>query len=182
MNADTRRYPDDTDALGRLGVFLLRYGLVVIFLWFGILKFTAYEAEGVAPLAMNSPLLAWALAALGTQGFAMALGVIEISVGLLIATRPFSPTLSGVGSIGGIVTFVITLTLLLSTPGVVEEGMSFPFLSVKPGQFLLKDLVLLAASVWTAGEAFRAARLSHATPMPVRPARAPSAASAPFRN
>lgn len=158
MNVNTSATADAPDQLNQIGVFMLRWSLVVIFLMFGLFKFTTYEAEGVAPLAMNSPVLSWAIAALGTKGFAMTLGVIEISVGLLIAARPWSAKLSGIGSVGAIITFLITLTLLFSTPGVIQEGQSFPFLSVTPGQFLLKDLVLLAASIWTAAEAFRGAR------------------------
>ena len=34
----------------------------------------------------------------------------------------------------------------------------FPALSIIPGQFLLKDVVLLGAAVWSAGDALRAAR------------------------
>ena len=34
---------------------LLRWALVVIFLWFGGMKFTAYEAEGIAPFIAHSP-------------------------------------------------------------------------------------------------------------------------------
>jgi len=33
------------------------------------------------------------------------------------------------------------------SPGVVPEGASFPILSGMPGEFLLKDIVLLAASI-----------------------------------
>ena len=144
--------------LERYGSTALRGSLVLIFLWFGLLKFTAYEAEGIAPLAMNSPLLSWAYQLLGQRGFAMGLGVVELAIGVLIALRPFSARLSGIGSLGGVITFVITLTLLLSTPGVWQEGYGFPFLSGKVGQFLIKDVVLLAASLWTAGEAFAAMR------------------------
>ena len=131
-------------------------GLVVIFLWFGALKFTSFEAEGIAPFGMNSPLLSWAFQLLGQQGFAMALGVIELAIGVLIALRTISAKLSFIGSIGAIICFAITLSLLLSTPGVWQEGYGFPFLSGKIGQFLIKDLVLLGASIWTAGEAQRA--------------------------
>jgi uncharacterized membrane protein YkgB len=43
---------------------------------------------------------------------------------------------------------------MLSTPPVWESSLGgFPALSVAPGQFLLKDLVLLGASIWTLGEA-----------------------------
>ncbi len=34
----------------------------------------------------------------------------------------------------------------------------FPVLSVLPGQFLLKDLVLIGASLWTLGDSLGAAR------------------------
>jgi hypothetical protein len=43
---------------------------------------------------------------------------------------------------------VRTLTFFLSTPGVAEATAgAFPAISAAPGQFLLKDLVLLAASL-----------------------------------
>ena len=60
---------------------LLRYGLALIFLWIGAMKFTAYEAQGIRPLAENSPLMRWLLAALGVQAFSNLLGVIEIATG-----------------------------------------------------------------------------------------------------
>ncbi len=144
--------------LETLGARVLRYGLVVVLLWVGALKFTAYEAEGVHKFASHSPLLSWADQLLGMRGFSMLLGVIEISLGLLIATRPTRPKLSAAGSMGAIVMFVITLSFLLTTPGVWQPGYGFPALSPTPGQFLAKDLVLLGAAIWTAGEALRAAR------------------------
>ncbi|MBI4002084.1 MAG: DUF417 family protein [Nitrospira defluvii] len=43
---------------------------------------------------------------------------------------------------------------MLSTPPVWEGSLGgFPALSVAPGQFLLKDLGLLGAAIWTLGEA-----------------------------
>ena len=53
---------------------------------------------------------------------------------------------------GAIIMFLITLTFVLTTP-----GYGFPFPSPMSGQFLLKDLMLLGAAIWTAGEALRAA-------------------------
>ena len=38
---------------------LLRWTLVIVFLWFGGMKFTAYEAEGIAPFISNSPIMSW---------------------------------------------------------------------------------------------------------------------------
>lgn len=145
-----------TKILLDFGTFFIRYGLVVILIWIGMLKFTQYEAEGIRPLAEHSPFFSWAFAFMSTQAFSNLLGVIEIATGILIALRPISPKLSAVGSFAGIFTFLVTLTFIVSTPGVVEGGWSFPFISALPGQFLIKDLVLLGASLWTAGEALEA--------------------------
>ena len=58
-----------------------------------------------------------------------------------------------------IIMFLITLSFVLTTPGVWQPGYGFPFLAPNPGQFLAKDLLLLGAAVWTAGEALMAADL-----------------------
>jgi len=142
----------DHDALERLGGWALTGALAIIFLWFGFLKFTDYEASGVAGFIINSPLLAWVHGAFGTGGGARFLGIFEILTGLLIAGRLISPRLSAIGGAMGLVTFFTTLTLMLSTPGVIQHGHSGPFfLSAVPGQFLLKDLGLFAACLWILG-------------------------------
>jgi len=144
--------------LMQAGQFVMRYGLAVVFVWIGLLKFTAYEAKGIEGLVANSPIWAWAYQSMGLQSLSNLIGVIEISIGLLIASRAFWPKASAIGSIGAAITFLITLSFLLTTPGVWEAGYGFPFPSGMPGQFLLKDLVLLGVSVWTAGEALLASR------------------------
>ncbi len=141
-----------------VGGKMLRYGLVIILLWVGALKFTAYEAEGIQGLVANSPLLSWAYSIFSVRTFAMQLGVVEIALGLMIAMRPFAPLVSAVGSLGAIVMFLITLSFVFSTPGVWQPGYGFPFPSPMPGQFLAKDVALLAIAIWTAGEALCAAR------------------------
>lgn len=142
---------DAHGGIERLGGWAITIALAIIFLWFGFLKFTDYEASGVAGLIMNSPLIAWLHGAFGTGGGARFLGVFEILTGLLIAARIISPRLSAIGGAMGVFTFLITLTLLLSTPGVVQPGYSGLALSPMPGQFLLKDLGLLAACFWILG-------------------------------
>ena len=143
--------------LKQVGRTIFRYGLAAIFLWIGLLKFTAYEAKNIEPLVMHSPIFSWLVPMLGLQGLSNLIGVIEISIGALIATRAFWPRASAIGSLGAVLTFVITLSFLLTTPGVWEPGYGFGFLSGMPGQFLAKDLVLLGVSIWCAGEAWRAA-------------------------
>ena len=135
-----------------LGVNVSRYGLVVTLLLIGVLKFTASEAQGIQPLVANSPLMFWLYRILSVQGVSNLIGVIEIAVALLIALRPFSAKLSFIGSIGAIITFLLTVSFLFSTPGAFHFSHGFPVLG-NAGQFLVKDLVLLGASVWTAAEA-----------------------------
>jgi uncharacterized membrane protein YkgB len=144
--------------LENFGIKIIRYGLAIVLIWIGILKFTSYEAAGIKPLVDNSPLLSWTYGLFGVEGFAKVLGIIEIGLGVLICCRPFSSKISAIGSIGAIFTFIITITFLLSTPGIIQPGYSFPFISPMPGQFLIKDFVLLGASVWTAGEALNASK------------------------
>ena len=151
----------NTDGLGltleNVGTNVLRYGLVIILLWVGLLKFTAYEAEGIQGLVANSPLMSWMLGIMSIYAISSLLGVVEIVLGIMIAMRSFAPNISAIGSIGAIIMFLITLSFTLTTPGVWQAGYGFPFPSPMPGQFLAKDIILLGAAIWTAGEAWRAA-------------------------
>ncbi len=146
---------DLIEALGRHGV---RYGLVLVLLWIGGMKFTAYEAEGISGFVSNSPLMFWAYHLFSKGQLSAILGAVELLTALLIALRPFSARLSAVGSALAVGMFLTTLTFLFSTPGVIETSLGFPALSVVPGQFLIKDVVLLGAALWTAGEALQAVR------------------------
>ncbi len=145
--------------LENVGAHIIHYGLVIILLTVGALKFTAYEAEGIQGLVANSPLMSWAYSVFSVRSYSALLGVIEIALGLMIATRPFAPKISAIGSIGAVIMFLTTLSFLLTTPGVWQAGYGFPFPSPMPGQFLVKDIMLLGAAIWTAGEALRAANL-----------------------
>lgn len=154
----------NTDGLGftmqNIGANVLRYGLVIILLWVGLLKFTAYEAEAIQGLIANSPLMSWMLGIMSVQAISMLIGSVEIILAIMIAMRSFVPKISAFGSIGAIIMFLITLSFALTTPGVWQAGYGFPFPSPMPGQFLAKDLILLGAAIWTAGEAWRASELN----------------------
>ena len=102
--------------------------------------------------------MSWVYQVFSTRQFGVVLGVSELLIAALIAVRPLSPKVSAVGSALAAGMFLTTLSFLLSTPGVVEPSLGFPALSVLPGQFLIKDFVLLGAAVWATGEALRAAR------------------------
>jgi uncharacterized membrane protein YkgB len=136
---------------------MARYGLAIAMLWIGGMKFTAYEAEGIRPLVANSPLMGWAYKLMSVEAFSALLGVVEVTTGVLIALRPVWPLGSAVGSGLAVGTFLTTLTFLFTTPGWESSLGGFPALSAMPGQFLLKDLVLLGVAILTAGEALGAA-------------------------
>jgi uncharacterized membrane protein YkgB len=140
-----------------VGRELARYGLVVVVGWIGLMKFTAYEAEGISTYVANSPLMSWVYGFMSHRGFSAVLGVVELSVAILIAARWFSPRASVVGSVLAVGMFLTTLSFLATTPGVWEPSAGgFPALSGFPGQFLIKDLALLGISLWSLGESWRA--------------------------
>ncbi|BBU30744.1 membrane protein [Burkholderia sp. THE68] len=126
---------------------LLRWSLVIVFMWFGGMKFTSYEAHGIAPFIANSPIMSWLHAAFGIQGASYVIGTLELSTAVALAAGAFVPVLSALGAAMSAMTYLITLTFFVTTPGVAEATAGgFPAISALPGQFLLKDLVLLAAS------------------------------------
>src|SRR5438552_10001861 len=138
------------------GRALARYGLVVVVAWIGLMKFTAYEAEGSRPFVANSPLLSWVYGLMSVRDFSAVLGVVEVTIALLIAARPFWPRASALGSALAVGMFLTTLSFLITTPGVwASSAGGFPALSAFPGQALIKDLALLGISLWTLGEAWQ---------------------------
>ena len=151
---EKRAMSSQAEAVGRE---LTRYGLVVVVAWIGLMKFTAYEAEGIRPFVANSPLMSWVYGLMSARGFSAVLGVVEVAMALLIALRPLSPRASALGSALAVGMFLGTLSFLLTTPGVWEPSLGgFPALSAVPGQFLIKDLALLGISLWLLGESWQA--------------------------
>jgi reactive chlorine resistance protein C len=135
----------------KLGAFLIRYGLVLVLGWIGAMKFTAYEAAGIKHLVETSPLMGWMLKILSLQATSNVIGIAELTAALLIAIRPLSGKLSAVGSVLAVFTFLTTLTFLFSLPGWEQSLGGFPALSGSGG-FLLKDVVLLGAALFTLGD------------------------------
>jgi uncharacterized membrane protein YkgB len=150
----SRRGAADRQLQG-IGAIVIRYGLALVLVWVGVIKFSAYEAEAIQPFVANSPFMSWLYDWFSVSTLSALLGVVEISLGLLIATRSFAPRASAAGSIGASFMFIITLSFMLTTPGIWQPGYGFPFLGAGGG-FLVKDVLLLGAAVWTAGEALGA--------------------------
>ena len=137
--------------LGIAGLGVLRYGLVFLLLLFGSFKFFEFEARGIQPLVEHSPFLAWLYPIFGLRGTSGLIGSIEVLSAGLIAIRRWSARLSGFGSLMASGTFLVTLSFLFTTPGALSPA--------HPANgFLLKDVVLLGAALFTAAEALRAWR------------------------
>ena len=143
------------ERIAALGGLLIQYGLVLVLGWIGAMKFTAYEAAAIEPLVAHSPLLSWAYQLLSVQAFSNVLGVTEIAIAVMIALRPLSARVAALGSGLAVMMFLTTLSFLLSTPGWEPSLGGFHALSVVPGQFVLKDVVLLGIAMWLLGETLR---------------------------
>jgi uncharacterized membrane protein YkgB len=111
---------------------ILRWVMVLIFISFGIQKFTPQSADGIALYISNSPFVSW-LSIFGIRGEAYLLGITELTTAAILATGAFIPILSALGSLMGIGTFAITW--------------SFFFSWNLTGEFLYKDVVLLCVCI-----------------------------------
>ena len=139
-----------------VGQTISRYGLVIVLAWIGFGKYVKMESR---VLIEHSPLMSWILHVFSSTTVGRGLGTMEILAALLIAVRPLWPRASAVGSALAVVLFLGTLSFLFTTPGVVAtHADGIPVLSALPGQFLLKDLVLMGAALWTLGESMGARR------------------------
>ena len=141
------------DAIGHA---FLRYGLVVVIGWIAAMKVTEYEAKGIQPLIAHSPFLSWGYSVWSVHHFTMIIGAIEMIIATLIALRQWFPKASAVGSLGAVLMFLTTLSFIITTPGWEPSLGGFPALSGDVGEFLIKDLVLLGAALWTLADSLSA--------------------------
>jgi reactive chlorine resistance protein C len=142
--------PTATRRLMAAGRGVLRYGLVALLLMWGGMKFAEFEAKAIEPLLAHHPLMSWMVPALGLRGASAVIGIVELAAVVLICLRRIRPALSALGSLIAAGTFVVTLSFLVTTPGIL--ALDNPF-----GGFVMKDLILLGAALYTAAEALEAA-------------------------
>ena len=132
-------------AIGEMGKAVVRWGLVVVLMRIGALKFTACEAMGIQPLVAHIQ-SSNGYTILSVRSFSTMLGFVEIGTAVLVSLRFVSRRASAIGNVLAIGLFATTLCFLISTPG-WEPSLGFPALSPLPGQFLLKDIVLFGGAV-----------------------------------
>ncbi len=135
-----------------IGEAMVRYALAAVVGTIGALKFTDYEAHNIEPLVANSPLTSWLRRSIGMKGASRLIGAAELTIAGLLAFAPRRSAASAIGSALAIGMFGTTLSFLLSTPAARGKSTKGVPILTDVGQFLLKDAVLLGASVLTLGE------------------------------
>jgi uncharacterized membrane protein YkgB len=154
LMADELKSPRTT----AVAALVARYGLVVVIAWFGAMKFTHYESQGISHWVANSPLLSWMYNIMSIDAFGRLNGSIELIVAVLLAVKPWFPKASVVGGIFASLFFVTTLSFMITTPGVGEASAGgFPVLSAD-GEFLMKDIANLGLALWLLADAIEATR------------------------
>jgi uncharacterized membrane protein YkgB len=143
------------DKVSRIGEHALRGTTATVLAWIGAMKFTAYEAGAIQGLVQSSPLISWIYNVLSVQGASNLIGTVEIAIAALLLIGVKFPKATLVGAGLAAFTFLLTASFLLTAPVWEASLGGFPALNVLPGQFLLKDIVLLSGSIFLAGNALR---------------------------
>lgn len=141
--------------LGRSGLLspdldyhLVRASMVLIFALFGYQKWFEYEAQVLIPYISNGPLIFWMHDLFGIRGASTFLGLAEWTTGVLLLAGFRNKRAGVLGALASIATFVGTVTIIPFMPGGWEPSAGgFPAM-VGNIPFLMKDVVLLAVSVY----------------------------------
>lgn len=131
-----------------LDYHIVRASMVIMFFFFDYQKWWAYEADRPEPFISNGPLIWWLYPAFGHQGAAWFLGVCEWIVGALLFTGFWDKRLGVLGAAGSTGTFIATVTIIPFMPdGWDRSAGGFPAMTGNV-PFLMKDVVLLAVSLY----------------------------------
>jgi uncharacterized membrane protein YkgB len=169
--------------LDQFGKKAVRFGIVVVFLWIGALKFFTYEADGVVPFVANSPFMSFFYShpaeykthmnkegeliagnhewqkGNNTYGFSTGLGIFLVALAVLIALYKVVPLASMIASIFIFIMTLGTLSFLITTPEswvphLTDQNWGFPYLSGR-GRLVIKDIVILGGAIITMSESAR---------------------------
>ena len=146
-----------------LDYHLIRAAMVIIFFFFGYQKWWAYEAERLIPYISNGPLIFWLYPAFGMRGATWFLGVSEWTFGTLLFLGFWNKRLGILGALGSCATFIGTVTIIPFMPdGWDASAGGFPAMTGNV-PFLMKDVVLLATSLYLLTQDLRRELLSTGT-------------------
>src|SRR5215813_5809654 len=126
----------------------VRAAMVIAFLFFGYQKWFTYEAQALIPYISHGPLIFWMYSVFGITGATWFLGVAEWTFGLLLLLGFWNKQLGILGALGACFSFIATSTIIPFMPeGWAPSAGGFPAMTERVA-FLMKDLVLLAASFY----------------------------------
>src|ERR1700739_3978962 len=122
--------------------------MVILYFFFGYQKWFAYEAQGLIPFISNGPLTSWMYPVFGIQGASWFLGVSEWLIAALLFSGFWNKKAGILGAIGSIGTFIPPVPIFPFMPdGWAASAGGFPAMTGNV-PFLMKDVVLLAVSVY----------------------------------
>src|SRR5262245_53498630 len=131
-----------------LDYHLLRASMVIIFLFFGYQKWFEYEAQALIPYISKGPLIFWMYPVFGVRGATWFLGVSVWLLGVLLFLGCCIKKLGILGALGSCFSFIATVTIIPFMPdGWAASAGGFPAMTERVA-FLMKDLVLFAASFY----------------------------------
>jgi uncharacterized membrane protein YkgB len=130
-----------------LDYHLIRASMVLIFLLFGYQKWFDYEAKVLVPFISNGPLIFWMYPVFGIRGASWFLGASEWLFGALLFLGFWDKRFGILGALGSTITFVMTVTIIPFMPNGWDPAAGFPAMAGNV-PFLVKDVVLLAASIY----------------------------------
>src|SRR5215469_16609903 len=133
---------------GEFDYHLIRASMVIIYFFFGYQKWFDYEAEGLIPFFTHGPLIFWMYPVFGIKGSTYFLGASEWLFGALLLAGFWNKKLGVLGALGSVFTFIATVTIIPFMPdGWAASAGGFPAM-VGNVAFLMKDVVLLAVSIY----------------------------------
>lgn len=133
---------------GDIDNHLIRASMVIVFLFFGYQKWFDYEAQALIPYIKHGPLLFWMYHVFSIKAATYFLGVCEWFFGVLLFAGFWNKKLGILGALGACASFISTFTILPFIPGAwAPSAGGFPAMT-ETAAFLMKDLVLLAVSVY----------------------------------
>ena len=131
-----------------LDYHLVRASMVILFVFFGYQKWWDYEAQVLIPYISHGPLLFWLYPVFGIRGASWFLGVSEWLFCALLFLGFWNKKLGILGALGSCFSFIATVTIIPFMPdGWAASAGGFPAMTGNV-PFLMKDVVLLAASVY----------------------------------
>jgi uncharacterized membrane protein YkgB len=122
--------------------------MMIVYLFFGYQKWFACEVRALVPFITNGPLIFWLYPAFGMRWATWFLGRSEWALATLLFVGFWDKRAGILGAAGSTFTFIATVTIIPFMPNSWEaSGGGFPAMTINVA-ILMKDLVLLAASIY----------------------------------